>query len=115
MSCGKKWKYNKKKVYGLPYVSKTLTWIEIRHLFWNYMHKHHYTREKQDQIWDKYFKELNDTALGLNTYFADRRRCNLKYYEKRYGKRIKEVKLIGKTGITIIIDELDQRVLVESV
>jgi hypothetical protein len=33
--------------------------------------------------------------------------CDLKYYEKRYGKRIKEVKLIGKTGITIIIDELN--------
>jgi hypothetical protein len=105
MSCGKKWKYKKKKVYGIPHVSKNLTWIEIRHLFWSYVYKHHYSEEMKDEIWNKYFKELNDTALGWNTYFSDRRACDLEYYKKRYGKRIKEIKLIGETGISIFIDE----------
>lgn len=106
MSCGKKWKYNKKKVYGIPYLNKTLTWIEIRHLFWDHVYKHHYSEEKKDQIWNKYFRELDSTALGWNTYFSDKRRCNLEYYRERYGKRIKEVKLIGRNGVTIVIDEL---------
>lgn len=103
MSCGKKWRRKFGKVYGIPLLSKNMSWLEVRSAFWEYKKRHHLEYSESSRIWNKYFKSYDDDALGISTYFANGDKDKIKYYRKRYGKRLTGVKYFNE-GFTLYLD-----------
>lgn len=54
MSCGKKWKF-KKKHWKVPRIPNYAYWIDLRHMYWDYVraHEHKMTYEKKEKLWNK--------------------------------------------------------------
>ena len=54
MSCGKKWKFKKKRCWKVPRIPNYAYWIDLRHLYWGYVHAHEHkiTYEKQCELWN---------------------------------------------------------------
>lgn len=53
MSCGKKWKF-KKKHWRVPRIPNYAYWMDLRHMYWDYVHAHEpkITYEKQCELWN---------------------------------------------------------------
>lgn len=54
MSCGKKWKF-KKKHWKVPRIPNYAYWIDLRHMYWDYVraHEHKMIYEEKEKLWNK--------------------------------------------------------------
>lgn len=92
MSCGKRWKFNKKH-WKVPRIPNYAYWIDLRHLYWGYVraHEHKITYEKKQELWndiviprEKACNEKVDKIFAV----SDRHGLNDKVY---YSYRIKDL------------------------
>lgn len=55
MSCGKKCKSKSKKKWRVPRIPNYTYWIDLRHMYWDYVHAHEHKMayEKKEKLWNK--------------------------------------------------------------
>ena len=109
MSCGKKWKF-KKKYWRVPRIPNYVYWIDLRHIYWGYIHAHEHkmTYEEKEEFWNKIVvprEKVCNEKVDKICAASGRHGLNEKVY---YSYRIKDLdrELAGKE-----IDDLVKEIL----